>query len=378
MAGACDDSDDAAGVASSAELNFASVTCEDTSAAVVTAGAPGLQYAAEIAAGDEWLSLSPTEALAAKNGDVGRPIPLYFARNTSPEARHATIDVRFTDGYAARLAFTQGAYSSSALYDRAWAEQPAKTDDEDLVYVTHYTTLSDGQQVRNYSICYDTERCVSRWVAYPLHKIYITPNLGRPDPEPWSYDPEISSSLQANLTRSYSNAYGNARRRGHQLPSADRYNTSATNAQTYYSTNIMPQDDTFNGSNGAWFAMESAVRASICRDTLYVVTGTYFGDERTTTDRDGKRIAIPSHCWKVMLRTRSGSTGKPIQECSADELMAIGFWAPNDASSRKENTSEYLTSVAFIEEQTHFTFFRNLPPEAEAVKEQCQPSDWGL
>ena len=120
------------------------------------------------------------------------------------------------------------------------------------------------------------------------------------------------------------------------------------------------------------------VRANIVRDTLYVVTGTWFGDSKTMTDRKGNRIGVPSDCWKVLLRTKKGNSGKRVQECTADELIGIGFWMPN-ASSTGGTPAQYAVSIAEVEERTGFTFFHNLPEEvATAVKQQNNPSDWNI
>ena len=75
-----------------------------------------------------------------------------------------------------------------------------------------------------------------------------------------------------------------------------------------------------------WANLEAKVRAQICSDTLYVVTGCYYANTNTTTtDRDGKVCPVPTNYFKVLLRTRTGTTGKRIADCSADELKAIDF-----------------------------------------------------
>ncbi|MEG0498640.1 MAG: DNA/RNA non-specific endonuclease, partial [Alistipes sp.] len=224
------------------------------------------------------------------------------------------------------------------------------------------------------SICYDRTKKVSQWVAYPLHTCYTTPKVGRTDA--WAYDPNtfapvIPESDQQYVIESYRTGYA----RGHQCPSADRYSTVPTNEQTFYATNMMPQDGGFNG--GIWASLESKVRDNICNDTLYVVTGTYFANERTTTDRKGNIIGLPSNCWKVLLRTKSGSTKKRIEDCKADELIGIGFWFANDKSNGNPLPS-YSKSIAEIEKQTGFTFFHNLAADAVAVKSQNDPSAWNI
>ena len=59
----------------------------------------------------------------------------------------------------------------------------------------------------------------------------------------------------------------------------------------------------------------------------------------------------------------------------------MGFWFENgdgtDDSGAATPTldASYLKSVAWIEQQTGFTFF---PEVSKEVKKQCKPSDWDL
>ena len=50
-----------------------------------------------------------------------------------------------------------------------WMELPA-TDRDDLYFITHDMTLSNGKMMRNFSIYYDIDAKISSWVAYPLNK----------------------------------------------------------------------------------------------------------------------------------------------------------------------------------------------------------------
>ena len=55
------------------------------------------------------------------------------------------------------------------------------------------------------------------------------------------------------------------------------------------------------------------------RRTLYVVTGCYFdGTEGTTTDNGGNPCPVPTHYYKVLLRTKQGTTGQPVTTLAAD------------------------------------------------------------
>ena len=115
------------------------------------------------------------------------------------------------------------------------------------------------------------------------------------------------------------------------------------------------------------------------------MAGCYYADDTwieydscNWNDRNSysKPCVMPSHQFKVFLRTRNGNTGKAVQNCQASELKAIGFWLdsiiPDSAS---ENIADYAVSVEEIEKKTGYTLFPGIPAE---VKKQCNASDWGL
>jgi endonuclease G len=138
---------------------------------------------------------------------------------------------------------------------------------------------------------------------------------------------------------------------------------------------MMPQNSTFN--QGIWGQLEGKVRGAICADTLYVVVGTLFEDGQKFTSR-GRTIARPSHCYKLLLRTKAGNTKKSISQITnADEIKAIGFLYENQASADKVEHRNAVVSIAEIEKRAGVTFFRNLNPAiAEKVKSQKNINDW--
>ena len=350
---------------------------------LITTGKPNNSFSAVITEGAEFCSFKLLSKSDSMSGPLGKSVYIYLDANNSSADRTASIRVEFSDNTPdAMLRITQRAYSPSAKYDRhAWAELPGYVDNGDYVYKTYYTTLaSDPATVRNYSICYDTKRRISHWVAYPVHTCYTTPSVSRGNNwayDPNEYEPAIAQSLQQHIVETY----GSGHQRGHMLPSASRYSTVKTNDQTFYATNMMPQNGDFNG--GAWAQLESAVRSNGgtgARDTLYVVTGTWFGDNYTIEDKAGRKIAVPSHAYKVLLKARKRiPEGKSIADLEASELQAIGFWFPNPSprASAPTTVMQAACTVADIEARTGFDYFRMLRPEVAAeVKKQCNPASW--
>lgn len=304
----------------------------------------------------------------------------------------------------------------TSKYNREWAEQPEKKEHDHYLHKTYYATLMDGKRVRNFSVCYDTVKMCSRWVAYPGHSVYrkwgsyqVGENNNSGRTNAWAFDdavtqyaphtdynqaysivskydsktdaydtakePVIPHRRQADIC--FTNGFGWGWARGHMLPSSQRYNTWENNAQTCYATNIMVQQYDFN--SGSWADVEALERNKNCSDTLYVVVGTLFEDNKTIS-RFGRTIGVPTHCYKLLLRTKSGNTSKAIKDVtSADELICIGFLYKNSEASKNTATTAAATSVAEIEKRSGFKFFQNLNPAiADKVKAQNKPSDWGL
>ena len=394
---------------SKAEINSTLVSAQGTAISGTTFGNPALTWELKVTDGNDFCTA------VKKAGFVGSEFSLKFDANDNDYERIARATITFSDGYTKSFELRQLVMTENPDYDRAWAEQPAYKQGSSLVHKTYYTTLNDKRTVRNFSICYDLDKVCSRWVAYPAHNIYTSgrdyevggSTAGRTNA--WAFDdavtkykassswstayeivstyvaeldtydtytlPIIPQSKQANIVGSNGFGYGYAR--GHMLPSADRYNTWNTNAQTCYATNIMVQDYDFNSAS--WGTLENKVRTKVCADTLYVVVGTLF-ENSTKINKSGRNISVPSHCFKLLLRTKSGNTKKNIANVkSADELMCIGFIFENNATGASTDLKNAAVSVAEIERRSGFSFYQNLDPSiADKVKSQCNFSEWNF
>lgn len=385
----CGDKDDGGDKESLATLVAETVSSSTTTNKISTQGPSGITFEATIVSqgGDaEWCSFDLNKQVSSAGGNVGDPAYLYLDKNNSDDDRTARIDVTYTNGYSTSLTLTQRA-AGFIDYDRSWGEQPEYRSDDAYIYKTYYTTFVSNQffpggKLRNYSVCYDVDRHISHWVAYPIFKkVYETPVLRRVND--FNYDPNDQLPVIPTRDQQYIGTGGNGRGygawgydRGHMLPQASRYNNYEPNRMTYYGTNMMPQNSTLN--QNIWASLEGKVRGwggLQTYDTLYVVTGAAFKSTKTIDNANGP-IAVPSHCWKVLLRQR-GNQNRQISQFKADELKAIGFVFTNDDAGAATSIESAVRSVKEIEELTGFKFFRNLDPAvADAVKSQKNLADW--
>lgn len=385
----CGDKDDGGDKESLATLVAETVSSSTTTNKISTQGPSGITFEATIVSqgGDaEYCSFDLNKQVSSAGGNVGDPAYLYLDKNNSDDDRTARIDVTYTNGYSTSLTLTQRA-AGFIDYDRSWGEQPEYRSDDAYIYKTYYATFVSNQffpggKLRNYSVCYDVDRHISHWVAYPIFKkVYETPVLSRVND--FNYDPNDQLPVIPTRDQQYIGTGGNGRGygargydRGHMLPQASRYNNYEPNRMTYYGTNMMPQNSTLN--QNIWASLEGKVRGwggLQTYDTLYVVTGAAFKSTKTIDNANGP-IAVPSHCWKVLLRQR-GNQNRQISQFKADELKAIGFVFTNDAAGAATSIESAVRSVKEIEELTGFKFFRNLDPAvADAVKSQKNLADW--
>jgi endonuclease G len=323
---------------------------------------------------NSWLTVSKS----------GKDLRFTYQENGSTESRSANVTLTnseyniseqflFIQGGAPQGGGSQGGGDNVVMW-RDWAELPVCNEREGFDYVVHGgITVGGKSNQRNFTICFDREHKLATWVAYPLHKSHIG-SSGRT--EDWQYGPGVPTQYQPNLSKSYTGNYD----RGHQIPSGDRTGSKEMNRPTFYYSNMTPQASQFN--QGGWATLENDVRSEICSDTLYVVTGALFlttndsSIAKQTTDKSGKTCPIPSHYYKVLLRTKSGNTGKAIKNITnASEIKAIAILIKHKSTCNIQN-SDYI-SIKELERQSGYTFFPALNDAIEdEVKQQCNPSAW--
>ncbi len=257
---------------------------------------------------------------------------------------------------------TGGGANGTTKYS-GWAELPTEVDNSDYYYAYHMIPDKGNGQVRNFAVCYSKELGCPVWVASPMHSYYTAKNTSRSDA--YGPDPKIPASIQVHKREGYT--------RGHMLGSSDRLVSVGANKQAFYYTNIAPQLSTgFNTGGGVWNNLESYCDGQLCADTLYMVNGCYWENY----NKKSSGTVIPTHYYKVLLRTKKGNSGKWVVNCSASELKCVVFMVEHNSNQHKvEPHRGMMMSVAELEEMTGHTFFSNVP---NAPKDTFNPSDWGM
>lgn len=302
---------------------------------------------------------------------------------------------------------------------------------DDRAFFTHWSkSVKSKKTVRNYSYCYDTRRHNPVWVAYPLHPVYREGGTGRTDPDPWAPDPALDERYQSKIYKHDGEGdgiydgyqfWGNTLlkslgkkgywSKGHLCMSSERGGKDAAlNIQTFHPTNIAPQSSAaasdfatvwsyvetlFSGTNDYkntdFTADDGSQNINIVADTLFLVAGCYYEhddwadydasnyNKKPTTSSLSKMCIMPTHQFKMALRTKKGNTGKRIADCTADELQAIGFWIEAfptlSGTSATAELNRRVVPVSFIEEKMGIEFFPDVPA---SVKADYNPADWGF
>ncbi len=251
---------------------------------------------------------------------------------------------------------------SSSAYGDKWYNTP--TNSSTQMVVTH-TFTNGGALHRSYSLLFDTAKRCALWVACAFNSTtWGDKNVGRI--EKWGYDPAIPESLQPCLTNTYNTHNGNSFSRGHQVASGDRQTTVSEDNQTFYYSNMTPQNQTLNG--GKWAQLEGAIQSygnSVSGlDTLYMVTGPVFDEGyESTTDKSGNACAIPSRYYKCLMRCTFDVNG----EVTAAKGVAYLTTGNDDAANTAY--SGWTTTIDAVEELTGFNFFASVPEDIQSRAE---------
>jgi endonuclease G len=304
----------------------------------------------ELSTDADWITITPSKG----RGD-NRAVAMMYAANTEEGPRSADIVLTTAEDEIRVVTLRQNAPSDDPEPEinggsstrKGWMELPETRVDDGLNVFWHNMTVG-SYTGRNYSFYWDYSKLVSHWVAYPLNS-GLRASGSRSDA--WGLDPLLPAGKQPNVTSTYRGGWA----RGHQIPSADRLSYNA-NVQTFYGTNMTPQDYNFNGE--IWARLEDKVRSwSTKCDTLYVVTGCVVDEAGSwTTDIDGKRIAIPVAYYKAVLsysKTESANGG----------YRACGVYLPHSTPSTQtvgKNHSSVM-SIRDLEKKLGYNLFVNLP-----------------
>ncbi len=199
-----------------------------------------------------------------------------------------------------------------------------------------------------FALSYSEKHEVPEWVAYELTRTQLKKKRVRRE-DHFRPDPKVKTK-SATTTDYRRSGYD----RGHLVPAADRAFSREAMDETFYMSNIAPQERKFNG--GIWRELEELTRDWAYKfKKLYVVTGPVL-TKRSKARIGPNDVAVPHSFYKVLL------------DISEPELKAIAYILPNKKSD--EPLQKYAVSIDEVEELTGIDFFADfMDAELEAELE---------
>lgn len=193
----------------------------------------------------------------------------------------------------------------------------------------------------------------AEWVAYELTS--SDTKYRKYDRPLFNQDPMVKT--KSADWKNYKNVPYN---KGHLLPAADRRKSYKEYKETFYTSNISPQNPEFNA--GVWNRLEQKVRYWATKyNGLYVVTGGVLEPNLETIGKEN--VGVPNYFYKVLM--------------TKDQSKMIAFLVPHKDSDQP--LYEFVTSVDKIEELTGIDFFNALPDGIEnTLEKNTSYKDWSF
>lgn len=224
------------------------------------------------------------------------------------------------------------------------AEQPADEWTIQQMEIPVMSAKKQGQVIHRigYTLAYDAKTRTPQWVAWELTKKETQGTVERSND--FQPDPDVKGAKV--VTKDYSHSGYD---RGHMAPAADMKWSKKAMMESFYMSNICPQDHNLNTSD--WSELENKSRQWARRyGKVYIVCGPIYNGKRNEYIGD-HRVKVPDAFFKVVL------INEKKKQC------AMGFYFENEAGERK--LQEYLVPVDRLEQLTGMDFFSALPDNLE-------------
>ncbi|MCB9235605.1 MAG: DNA/RNA non-specific endonuclease [Bacteroidia bacterium] len=231
--------------------------------------------------------------------------------------------------------------------------------------------LKTGEEVihhKMFSLVYAEKHEQAKWVAHLIPPEVMEGKEGRTND--FRPDPLIKTGsaveedyfLKKELPDGSFEYDGFGYDRGHLAPSADFRWSGVALSESYFYSNMSPQNPDFN--RGIWADLEARVRGYIYRNPqsiLYVVTGPLLNEELNHIERGMNKVSIPKAYFKVVADLSQGK--------------AIAFVLPNEPSAQL--LSSFAKSIDEVETLTGIDFFADLEDGLESkLESQKVVEDW--
>ena len=200
-----------------------------------------------------------------------------------------------------------------------------------------------------FTLSYAEKHEQAEWVHYLLTKEMINGSAKRKDN--FRKDPAVSTG-SASPQDYTASGYD----RGHLASAADMSLNAVSMSESFYMTNMSPQEPSFN--RGGWKKIEELVRAWASETNIFVTVG---GVLKKDLKKIGQGVSVPEHFYKIVFNPSNNTV--------------IAFYTPN--TKLASPLSKYVVSVDQIEKETGIDFLSELKDDIETqVESDINISDW--
>lgn len=194
-----------------------------------------------------------------------------------------------------------------------------------------------------YAVNYNYATKVPYFVVETIRGDQLVKSVSRKDD--FREDLEVPVNYRATL-KDYAGAGYD---RGHMAPAADFTYSAQAMSESFFLTNMMPQNPSNN--RGIWKYTEELTRYYAQKyGQVYVITGTFFD---ATSPVIGNGVYVPTYVWKVVIDPRN--------------VRSIVFFYPNKKLDPKE-IEKYVISISELEQYTGVNISPALPPQYRAME----------
>jgi len=194
---------------------------------------------------------------------------------------------------------------------------------------------------------YNPNHRVPNYVVHVIPKDILYGNVTRTND--FRPDPLIKQNMSDSVDY-WNSGYD----RGHMAASADfKWNKKAL-SESYFYSNIIPQNSSLN--QNAWNKLEMQVREWVIDNSeLIVVTGPILKDNLAKLQQGSHKVSIPEYVYKIVL------------DCFPPTYKAIAFLYPN--KDVPYDLDKHVVSIDSIETLTGIDFFPKLNDSLDNIVE---------
>lgn len=209
--------------------------------------------------------------------------------------------------------------------------------------------ISDDDILLNYTgfvVSYDSIRLIPKWVAYDLTDFEVAGDF----PRSGNFGMDLNYQGAQAMREDYSYSGWD---KGHMAPAADMKWSQVAMYESFYLTNVCPQNHELNA--GDWLILENKVRYWANKYKIaYIVCGPVFFDNAFGTI-GMNHVSVPDGFFKAIV------------VCYNNSYHTIGFLFDNIPD--RHNLAFYTITINDLETLTGMDLFTNIPDEVEEIVE---------